>query len=82
MNQTKLGSLIETMVNIAIGFIINLGANLVILPAFGYQVSLGQAFYIGLAFTGISVLRGYLIRRYFNAKLHSLSLRASAALGK
>lgn len=82
MTQTKLGSLIETLVNIAIGFLINLGANMVILPAFGYHVSLGQAFNIGMAFTVISVVRGYLIRRYFNARLHTLSLRASAAFVK
>lgn len=82
MNQSRTGSLIEALANIAIGFGINLAANLVVLPWFGFNVSAGQAFGIGVVFTVISLVRGYFIRRWFNAKLHSMSQAAAAALAK
>ena len=70
MNQTRLGSLIEVLFNIAIGFAINWVANLFILPLYGFQITGGQAFSMGLLFTVISVVRSYIIRRWFNARLH------------
>ena len=70
MNQSRLGSLIEVLFNIAIGFAINWAANLLILPLYGFQVTGGQAFSMGLLFTVISVIRSYIIRRWFNARLH------------
>lgn len=80
MNQTKLGSLIESLVNIAIGFGINFGMNLVILPLFGFHISLTNNFIMGLLFTVVSVIRSYTIRRFFNSWLHSMSLAAAAAI--
>lgn len=64
--QTRLGSLAEAWVNIAVGFSINYSANLVILPLFGFAVTLGQAFWIGVIFTVISLVRQYVLRRWFN----------------
>lgn len=69
MNQTRLGSLIEAIFNIIIGFAINWTANMAILPLFGFHVSGAQAFGIGMFFTVISVARSYLVRRFFNARL-------------
>jgi hypothetical protein len=66
MSQTKTGSLVEALTNIAIGFSINFVANLIILPAFGLPLSPGTAFQIGLVFTGISIVRSYVLRRMFN----------------
>lgn len=77
MNQTRLGSFIEAWVNVLIGFGINWCANLVILPMFGFAVSPGQAFEIGLWFTAVSVARSYIIRRWFNAKLHEAAQRVA-----
>ena len=71
MNQTKLGSLFEVLFNIAIGFAINWVANIWILPLYGFQITGGQAFSMGLIFTTISVVRSYIIRRYFNARLRA-----------
>lgn len=79
MNQTRLGSLIESLANIAIGFGINLVANLLVLPLFGYQVTVGDAFGIGVVFTFISIVRSYVIRRWFNARLHAAAQRLSGA---
>ena len=70
MNQSRVGSFIEACLNVAIGFAINWVANLLILPLFGFNVTGAQAFNMGLMFTGISVIRSYAIRRWFNARLH------------
>ena len=66
MAQTKLGSLAEAWANIAVGFAINWCANMTILPLFGFRVSGGAAFEIGLIFTVISLARSYALRRWFN----------------
>ncbi len=71
MTQTRLGSLIEACANIVIGFAINWSANMVIFPLFGYPISPGKAFHIGLWFTVISLIRTYALRRWFNARLHA-----------
>ena len=71
MNQTRLGSLIEALANVAIGFGINWVANMAILPLFGFHVTGSQAFGIGVFFTFISVARSYALRRWFNARLQA-----------
>jgi hypothetical protein len=81
MNQTRLGSLIEAIVNIIIGFGINFAANLIVLPRFGFDVKPAQAFGIGLIFTVISIARSYVIRRWFNARLHAAALRMAKKVG-
>lgn len=71
MTQTRLGSFIEAWVNVLIGFGINFCANLVILSAFGFHITIAQNFYIGGLFTIVSVARSYIVRRWFNARLHA-----------
>lgn len=66
MAQTRRGSLVEAVANTAIGWFISLIANLVVLPLFGYDVTLGDAVGIGVVFTAISVVRSYYVRRAFN----------------
>jgi hypothetical protein len=78
MTQTRLGSLIEAFVNVLIGFGINFTANLIILPLFGYTPSLWDNFQIGLLYTVVSIARSYVIRRWFNARLHAAAERLAA----
>jgi hypothetical protein len=78
MNQTRLGSFIEAWINVAIGFTINFVANLVILPLIGFHISVGQNLFIGVLYTLISVARSYVIRRWFNARLHQTAQRLAA----
>lgn len=67
MTQTKLGSIVEAWANIAVGFGVNFTANLVILPLFGFHtLTLGKNFEIGLLYTVISLVRSYILRRWFN----------------
>jgi hypothetical protein len=65
-NQSPLGSLAESLVNIAIGIIIGFLSNIIVLPAFGYNVSIKDGLMISFVFTFISLVRSYIIRRVFN----------------
>ena len=78
MNQTRLGSFIEAWINVAIGFAINFVANLLILPLNGFHISVGQNLFIGVLYAVISVLRSYVIRRWFNARLHQAAQRLAS----
>lgn len=64
--QSRLQSLWEAWVNILIGFSINYAANMIILPLFGFNISAGDNFLLGIIYTLISLVRSYTIRRYFN----------------
>lgn len=75
MNQTRLGSLIEALFNVAIGFAINFVANMVILPLIGFHITPGQNVFIGVLYTVVSVTRSYIIRRWFNQRLHTAAQR-------
>ena len=75
MSQSRLGSFIEVCINIAIGFAVNFAANLVILPMFGLHISLADNFLLGLLYTIVSVIRGYVIRRWFNARIEAAANR-------
>lgn len=66
MSQTKLGSIAESAANIVVGFAINFTANLIVFPLFGYHITAGQAFWVGVIFTMISLMRSYVLRRWFN----------------
>ena len=70
MTQTRLQSFIEAAANVAIGFFINMLANFAILPLIGFHITLGQNMFIGVLYTVISVARSYVVRRWFNARLH------------
>jgi hypothetical protein len=66
--QTLWGSIVEAKTNIAIGFGINYAANLLILPLFGFtSLTPGKNFIIGLLYTLISLVRQFVIRRWFNS---------------
>jgi len=75
MEQTKLGSFYEALINVAIGFGINFIANLLILPLFGFNITLIDNLYIGLLYTIVSVARSYVVRRWFNARIHAAAMR-------
>ena len=78
MTQTKLGSLYEALINIVIGFTINYTANLLIFPLFGFHISHSANFLMGGIYTVISLVRSYVIRRWFNAKLKAAAARMAA----
>lgn len=75
MNQTRLGSLIETAVNTAIGYGVALVSQLAIFPLFDIHVPFSANLWIGAWFTVISIARGYVLRRWFNARLRRAAER-------
>lgn len=64
--QTRLWSLIESTVNVAIGYFIALLGQFIIFPLYGMEVSLVTNLQIGAWFTAISIARSYYVRRGFN----------------
>lgn len=66
MSQSRLSSLAETLLSIAVGFVVSLAITAVVLPAYGHAVTFSQNLQITAIFTVASVARGYLVRRAFN----------------
>lgn len=66
--QTKKQSLIESLTNVFIGYITALISQLLIFPLFNINVTIGDNLLIWLYFTLISLIRSYIVRRYFNNK--------------
>ena len=75
MNQTKLESLAEVIINVVIGWIIGLATQLLVFPIFGIHISFGDQFWISVVFTVVSIVRGYAIRRWFNAGIHKVAVK-------
>ena len=79
MEQTRLGSLIESAANIVIGFGVALLSQIVVFPLVGiHGVPLTTNLEIGAYFTAISLLRSYVLRRWFNARLRQASQALAA----
>lgn len=64
--QLKRHSLIEAWTNIFVGYGINLLANFLLFPLFGWHITLKQNITIGIFYTFISLARSYCLRRIFN----------------
>lgn len=71
--QTRLGSLIESILNILIGYWIAILSQVIIFPWFGIQIPLRSNLWIGFWFTIVSLIRSYVIRRWFNARIRRAS---------
>ena len=72
--QSKKQSFKESVVNVAVGYAVALISQLIVFPVVGVQSTLTQNIKISLYFTIISLIRSYLIRRYFNkSKSYGLS---------
>lgn len=79
--QSPRSAIIEAWFNIVIGFSINYVANLAIIPLAidGGHLSAASNFWMGWVFTTISIVRQYVIRRWFNAKLTAAARRLAGA---
>ena len=67
MKQSRLMSFLESAISTAVGFGISFAAQVVFLPLLGVAVTLGQNFAFALIMTAISIARGFLLRRLFEA---------------
>lgn len=72
--QTRKSSIIESLANVALGYMVALASQLAIFPVFGIHIPITSNIAIGLWFTVISLIRSYVIRRFFNARIHAASI--------
>lgn len=64
--QSRKHSLIESLANVAVGYLVSLAGQVIIFPVFGIAASIKQNLLIGVAFTVLSIARSYCLRRAFN----------------
>jgi hypothetical protein len=66
MSQSRLMSLVEATANVVLGCTVAVVTQLLAFPIVGIQASLTQHLWLGSIFTGVSLIRSYLLRRLFN----------------
>ena len=71
MTQSRLSSLIESLANILIGYVVAILSQLLIFPLFSIHLPLSSNLSIGFWFILVSLVRSYALRRWFNARLHA-----------
>ena len=69
MSQTRIGSLIEAVVNVLIGFGVGVASQYYIFPHFDIHIPFWTNVEIAVWFTFISIARSYIVRRMFNEYL-------------
>ena len=73
--QSRLMSLLEALTNVVVGFWLAVIVQILVFPLFGLSVSFGQNLAIATLFTGVSLMRGYVLRRLFETLAWSSFLR-------
>ncbi len=66
MIQSRKESLVETLTNLLVGFMIAILAQVVVFPLMGIVIEPTGHLTIAVIFTFISLARSYLLRRFFN----------------
>lgn len=67
MTQSRGMSLVEAVTNVVVGYALAVTTQIVVFPWFGLRPSVGENLALGVVFTGISLIRGYALRRLFEA---------------
>jgi hypothetical protein len=80
VQQTKLESLVEVCLNVAIGFCVSYAAWPFVAHFYGIPYSPMQNFGITCMFTVLSITRSYIVRRWFNAGIHQAAKNIARAL--
>jgi len=66
--QKRIHSLLESFINVLIGYLVAVGSQILIFPLFGIDIPLRDNFLIGFYFTIISIIRSYTLRRIFTKR--------------
>lgn len=80
MEQTRVGSLIEACIGTAIGFAVSMLLSMIVYPMHGHSFTLAQNASITAIFTIASIARGYVVRRWFQARLSRAAQRVASTL--
>lgn len=75
MKQSRLMSLVESLANVLVGYVVAVATQMAVFPLFGLAVTVTENLLIGLIFTAVSIVRSYALRRGFEA----LRVRQSAS---
>lgn len=67
MQQSRVMSIIESVTNVVSGYLIAILTQFAVFPAFGINISFTEQLGVALIFTVVSLLRIYLLRRFFNS---------------
>lgn len=70
MTQSRTMSGLEAVTNVIIGYGVAVGAQVAVFPLFGITASLRANLGIGAIFTIISLVRSYVLRRFFERLRH------------
>ena len=82
MQQSRTMSMVEATANVVVGYVLAIATQIVVFPWFGIEARLAEHLSIGLAFVGVSLARGYLLRRLFEAiRMRSLEKETAAPCG-
>jgi hypothetical protein len=65
LQQKRVVSLIEAATNAIVGYGLAIATQIAVFPWFGLETGLTEHLTIGLVFVGVSLVRGYLLRRLF-----------------
>lgn len=75
MKQSRRSSLIEAALNASLGYVIAVGTQMLVFPLFDIHIPFHDNMAIAICFTGISLARSYVLRRWFNGRLHRAAER-------
>lgn len=64
--QSRLASGLEVLAGTVLGIVLSIALQRLLFPAMGHGFTLDQNLAIALAFTALSLVRGYAVRRFFN----------------
>ncbi len=64
--QPRLQSFIEAVTSTLIGLVVAIVTQLIVFPLYGLEINLQSNVEIAGIFTAVSIVRGYLVRRWFN----------------
>ena len=82
MKQSRLMSLVESLANVLVGYVVAVVTQMAVFPLFGLAVSVTENLLIGLIFTAVSIVRSYALRRGFEALRVRQSARASSTISQ
>ncbi len=66
MTQSRTMSAVESVANVAVGYGVAVATQAAVFPLFGIDATVKEHLTIGAIFTGVSLARSYLLRRFFN----------------
>lgn len=65
MKQSRGMSMLESIVNVVVGYGVAVVTQILIFPVFGLHATLEQNLKMGVIFTAVSIARSYALRRVF-----------------